>query len=193
MVGLIGPVASGKTLFALNLAVKNAMKNKKILLISLRESRDTILYKLKKIGGANSLMNIEIKTINPFTLPLSTVQCKLDEYYQREKPDILIIDGLETYLIAYGMEEFYSYVYQRVNYLKSLSKLVIVTMTLSSINQTVGIEQLGDYLIQLDIIEKDGELKRRLRIIKSLDPNKEAEKQFYLKIIKNGLVIERSS
>jgi len=165
---IVGPAGAGKTMIALNLAVKNAERGKKILYLSFTESKEQLLKRLKLLGYDDKKARdfIRIIAVNPLCISENELLLMMRKVLSKYSPDIYIVDALEVLLLALGKKDFINYIYRRVHELKKQGLTVIITINMNYPEERICIDNLVDNLIVIRMHLNENEVQRRLFVWK---------------------------
>jgi len=166
---IVGPAGSGKSLLALNIALKNAMDKRKVLFLSLNESKEQVYKRITSMGY--NIHEVEpflhVCAINPFGYPMYVLLSKFRELLNQLKPDLYIVDSLERLMFALGQKCFVEYVSKRVFELKASEITTIITMSANYPEDKIYIDDVVDNLIVLKIYYDKESVEKYLYIWKS--------------------------
>jgi circadian clock protein KaiC len=189
-----GPAGTGKTTFASEFVSVACAKGKKALYITYEESASQITRNMGSVGldlgryVKNGKLRIHAERATSFGLEFHLVN--LHRLVEEMKPEVVVIDPISSLMSVGELAEVQSMLVRMVDYLKMRD----ITTILTDLKHTEGVYQgsyissMADTWIGLLDIEKEGETRRLLRIIKSRGMAHSTQTREFL-ITDRGIVI----
>jgi KaiC/GvpD/RAD55 family RecA-like ATPase len=188
VVNLRGEPGSGKTLFATQVARKNAVLGKKTLYVSFLEDRD------KFVSGVSSLLpDIEaqlqsgqIAYVELSSVVRGGVEPIIDMIFKRindEKPQILVFDSYSALLQAMGSEADGRSVLSNL-FSRLLSKRKITSLIITEGDHNDFVSYVADGIIRMGRRVDQGETYRKLELLKMRGAH--LEKNSFLYVFQKG-------
>lgn len=103
---ITGVSGSGKSALAMHIACSLARKNLKIAYISLNETRETTINRLRSLGYSDIEGKIDVKTIDIYTYTMSETIYEILEFIKNKDFDTIIIDDIRV-LEKLGIENIF--------------------------------------------------------------------------------------
>ena len=166
-----GPSGSGKTMLSIYFAIEGAKNREKICFISFEESSEQIekIIKSLQIIDEEALKFIEIISISPKLHTSASLYFLLNNLISNEKPNRIILDGLEALKKAFGTLEYLDFLRSIISLLKENNITTYLT-NLKDIDfrgDSSLISTLADNIIALWFDKEDSVVKRKLAIFKT--------------------------
>jgi len=190
---IAGNTGTGKTTFGIHFTFSNALKGQKSVFITFEESVESILRAMRNYGMEfNDVKNnLIIRSLIPESESPINVFVKLKEIVEREKPIAMFIDSYNS--LENNMDE--SELSKMIRYLQLMirEKGIATMITLNVDGRTTdlpktGLSTLADNMIMLSYDFEDGEMVRRLLVLKSRASN-HSKRIYRFEITSNGVEI----
>ncbi len=187
-----GEPGTGKTIFVSSYVYEELKKGKRVLFISLNETKEDYYSNMKKLG-----MNFDVenfKFVDLFTVTREAIDAQLNLIYEeieRFKPDIIVVDSITAITSVIGPEEVRAFLHVSLGkYVKSLGSTAILIAEKPTGREGLGFgveEFVVDGLIILRYI-KYGEHYRRVLEIPKMRGRKIEKPQYEYAITDKGIV-----
>ena len=182
---LVGMTGTGKSTFALHFAVANALQGRKAVYISFEEPMDQIIRAAKNYGmPIEEAMkeNLKVFTWVPESRTPVYTFLKIREIIEEFKPEVLVIDSLTS--LRQHMDE--KELTKMLRYLGLLTKANRTTTYFTLNEETdfevvpfTGASTMMDVIIGLKYQVQDGNIKRRMAVVKARASNHSREIRRY--------------
>ena len=165
---IAGPTGAGKTLLALKIAINNIKMGRKVLFFSLKESEEQLREYVKRMGTKEEEYKDKLwfLSLNPFSMSEYVILLRTREMINKLKPDLYIIDGLEMFNLALGLDKAINYGFRRIQELKSIGITVIITETSEEPYNKLVVAPFVDNVLVMEIVKDKMEYKKLLWILK---------------------------
>ncbi|MHA1590048.1 MAG: RAD55 family ATPase, partial [Candidatus Njordarchaeales archaeon] len=165
---IAGPTGAGKTLLALKIAINNIKMGRKVLFFSLKESEEQLREYVKRMGTKEEEYKDKLwfLSLNPFSMSEYVILLRTREMINKLKPDLYIIDGLEMFNLALGLDKAINYGFRRIQELKSIGITVIITETSEEPYNKLVVAPFVDNILFMEIVKDKMEYKKLLWILK---------------------------
>lgn len=172
---LLGPAGTGKSTFALQLAVATAQRGELVLLCLFEENVATLMGRANAIGMPLKALadagKIEILQVDPVQLAPGEFVHMIKERVQKKHVRMLLIDSLNGYLQAMPDVKFLNI--QLHELLAFLSRYGVVTvMTVAQhgivgqMNTPIDLTYLADTVMLLRYFEQSGRIRKAISVVK---------------------------
>lgn len=170
-VSIKGPSGTYKTLITLNIAVHNALRGKKVIFTSYKESKEQIIDYIERLGyNYNDVKDrLTITSINPIYVSLRSLYNALLKLLKEGNYDIRVVDGAEVILDLYPAKERLRFLITILSSIKSLgiTEIVVYSQDNDVLKDMYRLDALSDIVLATRIIVRDKEIKREIGVIKS--------------------------
>ncbi|AIG97267.1 KaiC [Archaeoglobus fulgidus DSM 8774] len=159
----VGPSGGGKTVLMLSAAANVAINGENVTYISFEEPRQQIEETLKFLGYGE-VEGLEILSLNPRMISLRALYDILSKTVLDHRT-MLFIDGLNAIRREFG-EAFHRVVRDVVFQMKKNGITVVISLIGGTIKETL-LSTIVDNVVELRVVEKDGELRREIAVRKA--------------------------
>jgi len=165
-----GQSGVGKTILAMLFAVNGALKNEKVVFMSLEESEEQILTLMKSFNIDVEKVRDNLRIVSVMTRLLTPVAMYtyIEDLVTEEKPNRFIIDGLDSLEKTFRKEEYLEFARSVITLFKEKGITAYIT-SLKNImeKELTGISTLSDNIIALWFEKEENKLVRKLAVIKT--------------------------
>jgi len=165
-----GQSGVGKTILAMLFAVNGALKNEKVVFMSLEESEEQILTLMKSFNINIEKVRDNLRIVSVITRLLTPVAmyAYIEDLVTEEKPNRFIIDGLDSLEKTFREEEYLEFARSVITLFKEKGITAYIT-SLKNImeKELTGISTLSDNIIALWFEKEENKLVRKLAVIKT--------------------------
>ena len=165
-----GQSGVGKTILAMLFAVNGALKNEKVVFMSLEESEEQILTLMKSFNINIEKVRDNLRIVSVITRLLTPVAmyAYIEDLVTDEKPNRFIIDGLDSLEKTFREEEYLEFARSVITLFKEKGITAYIT-SLKNImeKELTGISTLSDNIIALWFEKEENKLVRKLAVIKT--------------------------
>ncbi len=165
-----GQSGVGKTILAMLFAVNGALKNERVVFMSLEESEEQILTLMKSFNIDVEKVRDNLRIVSVMTRLLTPVAMYtyIEDLVTEEKPNRFIIDGLDSLEKTFRKEEYLEFARSVITLFKEKGITAYIT-SLKNImeKELTGISTLSDNIIALWFEKEENKLVRKLAVIKT--------------------------
>ena len=166
---IVGPSGSGKTLIALNIAIANALRGKKVIYTSYEESREQLINTIRSMGYDYDAIKdkLIVTGINPAGHTPASLYHYIVNLLDKEKADIRIADGITALEKHFGTEAYINLTRALLTKAKSLGITYILTKAENVEDlKHHEISTLVDIIIALYLQRVNNSIERKIAILK---------------------------
>lgn len=166
-----GPTGTYKTLLALSIAAYNALRGKKVIFSSYKESREQILHYLKVLGyDYNNLKNnLLINSINPIYVSPESLYATLIKILEEGGFSIRIADGVEASIKFMDEVEKTFFSHSLLSSIKAIgiTEIIVYNQDEEYYIDEYNLDYIADVIIATRINEKQGSVIKEITVLKN--------------------------